>query len=122
MLHFVVPYQVNGWDCGVFVCRYAFGVLALRNIDFQFDGNKPYFSQKKKIDALLKTKITNGPQFDFDMEDIHRLRQEFTTLIDNLSEMYIKKEKIKYELKQKAKKTKLDKLGNERRNEGGEFV
>jgi hypothetical protein len=39
--------------------------------------------------------ITGSPEFDFDMEDIARIRQEIRTLIEQLSRMYVSWKKSK---------------------------
>lgn len=86
-----IPYQNNGWDCGVFVCRYAFGVMALRNVNFHIKKSKDAKHRKQETKRLLKEIITEGNEFAFDMSDIERLRREFATLIDKLSDMYKRK-------------------------------
>ena len=52
--------------------------------------------------------ISNSPEFQFDMNDIKRLREEMATLIENLSLIYNKK-------KQQKKQRKLE---SKRENEG----
>lgn len=73
-----VPYQDNSWDCGVFVCRYAFAVLQLRERDFNRED--PWF-QTNLIDSC--------EEFEFGMPDIKRLREEIMMLVENLSELYL---------------------------------
>jgi hypothetical protein len=75
---FLVPYQDNGCDCGVFVCRYAYNLYLMRKQIFSFTG----------IENQFKTLITDGPAFDFDMDDIARIREEIKVLIDALSPLY----------------------------------
>jgi len=76
----VVPYQNNSWDCGVFVCRYAFALYKLRNISFSF--------QEYRQDCF-RSLITNSEPFQFDMKDITRLRQEMKALVENLCTAYV---------------------------------
>ena len=73
-----VPYQDNCWDCGIFVCRYAYSLLLLRK--------KPF--TVADIRNKFVTAITESAEFQFDMSDIARLRQEIRVLIDNLSHEY----------------------------------
>ena len=73
-----VPYQENGYDCGVFVCRYAYGLLKMRS---------HVFSQADIVDGC-KELISANDLFKFDMKDISRFRTEFRSLIKNLSQMY----------------------------------
>eukprot|EP00980_Cylindrotheca_fusiformis_P010725 scaffold2403_cov87-Cylindrotheca_fusiformis.AAC.3 len=75
-----VPKQNNTWDCGVFVCRYAYAVFHLRNRSFTYGalGGRSPFSRL----------ITGGSEFDFDMNDIVRFRDEFRKLVENLSKVY----------------------------------
>jgi Ulp1 family protease len=70
--------QDNTVDCGVFVCRYAYNLYTMRNRTF------PRSQLKKRFKDL----ITNAPAFKFDMEDIARIRDEFTSLVNALSELY----------------------------------
>ena len=70
------------------------------------------------MEKLLKNLITDSPQFDFTMEDIVRLRREFATLIDNLSDKYKAKENEKKMKKLKEKRS----IGTDRSNKGGEYV
>lgn len=75
-----IPYQNNSWDCGVFVCRYAFALYKLRNISFSF--------QEYRQDCF-RSLITNSEPFQFDMKDITRLRQEMKALVENLCTAYV---------------------------------
>ena len=77
-----VPYQDNGCDCGVFVCRYAYNLYMMRHQKFtrmDYEERPPFTS-----------KITRSPAFQFDMSDIDRIREEIATLIDNLSKPFLK--------------------------------
>jgi hypothetical protein len=94
-----VPYQDNGCDCGVFVCRYAYNLYMMRHLQYTWDdyNESPQFS----------TLITNGPAFQFCMSDIDRIRREISTLISKLSELYLpmlqKQEEAAKEAKRRAK-------------------
>ncbi len=112
----IVPYQNNGWDCGVFVCRYAFGVLSLREKQFTYNPFRDVKENKRKLTALLETEMAESGGFNFDMDDIVRLRRDFATLIDNLSDMYKQKEKLRREEKRRAKESRL---GTKLSNTGG---
>ena len=76
-----VPYQVNGCDCGVFVCRYAYNLFLMRHLKFTWEDitQKPPF----------KTLFTKGSAFRFGMSDIARMRGEMERLIHNLSKIYL---------------------------------
>lgn len=104
MLDPLIPYQNNGWDCGVFVCRYAFGVLSLRNVEFRVDSTLHFKKREAAMKKLLENKITDSDEFDFDMNDIERLRRNFAKLIDRLSDLYKKKEEETIRKKKKLKK------------------
>lgn len=78
-----VPRQMNDFDCGVFVCRYAYGLIRIRSRMFSykeagFDGGD-----------LFKAMITTDEAFQFDMDDIDRIRGEMKILIERLSEVYL---------------------------------
>jgi len=94
-----VPYQDNGCDCGVFVCRYAYNLYMMRHQKFTYSDyqERPPFTSK----------ITRSPAFQFDMSDIDRIREEIATLIDNLSKLFIpcfdKQNKAAREAKRVAK-------------------
>ena len=58
----------------------------------------------------LRDLITSSPEFDFDMEDIARVREELKKLIQNLSSGYLEvkaKEDAERDEKRRAKKRKL---------------
>jgi len=112
----IVPYQDNGWDCGVFVCRYAFGILCLREKKFALKAYRDHTVKKKHMKALLEIEITKSDEFNFNMDDISRLRKEFADLIDKLSDMYREKEKLRIEHKRRAKESRL---GTKMSNKGG---
>jgi hypothetical protein len=91
-----VPYQDNGCDCGVFVCRYAYSLYTMRHQRFT---NADYY-EKPRFASL----ITRGPAFQFDMADIDRIRNEISTLIDNLSVLYLRGLKKQLEAARVAKR------------------
>jgi len=103
---FPVPYQNNGWDCGVFVCRYAYAMFGLRKNAFSYvDAQLPTKRRGKAFDQL----ITKSSEFCFDMRDIARIRVEMKLLIRNLSEVYLRwkdgedeKKRMKKALRKKA--------------------
>ncbi len=74
-----VPYQSNGYDCGIFVCRYAYSLYVMRHLRFSWDD----FTQRPPFNTL----ITNGPAFQFGTSDMIRIRGEMSTLIGKLSEL-----------------------------------
>jgi len=94
-----VPYQDNGCDCGVFVCRYAYNLYMMRHQKFT--------KRDYKERPPFTSKITRSPAFQFDMSDIARIREEIATLIDNLSKLFIscfdKQNKAAREAKRVAK-------------------
>ena len=51
----------------------------MRHHRFTWKGKKAYFASL----------ITNSPAFQFDMFEIARIRKEMTTLVDNLSKVYL---------------------------------
>ena len=58
----------------------------------------------------LRDLISKSPEFDFDMEDIARVREELKKLIQNLSSGYLEgkaKEDAERDEKRRAKKRKL---------------
>ena len=80
---FSVPTQKNGWDCGVFVCRYAFALYSMRDRDITFGDAK-----KDQYGIPLERAITESDAFQFDGSDIVRIRKELDFLINKLSEIY----------------------------------
>jgi len=101
---FAVPRQDNSWDCGVFVCRYGYAIyrLLLEGIEFKIKAG----TKKKDYQAQLNELISSHQAFDFNMEDIERIRVEMKQLLKNLNVLYTKwrkKEKI-------SKKKKLNEM------------
>jgi hypothetical protein len=84
--HLPVPYQDNSWDCGVFVCRYAYAVYLLRHRSFSYR-NINAFGERPKL--RFQELITDSPEFSFAMPDIARIRNEMKTLIERLSGVYL---------------------------------
>jgi hypothetical protein len=76
-----VPYQSNGCDCGVFVCRYAYNLYLMRHKRFYWVD----YTERPKFNTL----ITKGPAFQFDKCDMNRIRGEISTLINRLSKLYL---------------------------------
>lgn len=79
-----IPYQENGCDCGVFVCRYAYNLFQMRNNCFS------QFDMWDNCKELFK----ESGLFEFDMDDIARIRKEMETLIGNLSKVYLRMKKL----------------------------
>lgn len=113
-----VPRQNNGSDCGVFVCRYAFAMLQLRNLKFSyreagFDKRMHQATareEKKSLQPqLFSDIITNGKPFNFDVNDIQRIRGDFKTLIRRLHPLYqeVKDGRIKAEKEEKKARREL---------------
>ena len=87
-----VPYQDNGWDCGVFVCRYAYALYQLRHRAFSYNDagvDRCGEAKGKAFDDL----VTKATGFNFGKEDIVRLRREIRTLIERLSRLYLRRKK-----------------------------
>jgi len=110
-----VPFQTNGYDCGIFVCRYAYALYRLRHLKFLHKevfstavlGSPTRFRCKKK--NAFKSLITNGQDFKFEMEDIDQMRSDFKKFIQKLSPIYRQwkngKKRSEEEAKMSAKKT-----------------
>ncbi len=78
---FLVPQQRNGYDCGLFVCRYAYAMYQMRNETIT------YHDIYKEKSSLL-SKITNSQLFQFNQKLINEFRIQLGQLIDNLSSVY----------------------------------
>ena len=90
----LVPYQDNSWDCGVFVCRYAFALYQKRLSHITRGDTKNNFNDF----------ITMSEHFDFNMENIAKWRKEMEELLTILIKIYESK-------KEKGKKKKRKKKG-----------
>jgi len=96
-----IPYQDNGCDCGVFVCRYAYNLFQMRDNCFsQFD-----------LSDNCKDLFEYRGLFKFGMNDIARIRVEMDTLIRNLSTVYVRMKKLE-KAKKKSKSTSNEADGN----------
>ena len=100
------PRQNNGYDCVVFVCRYAFAMYMMRGIRF---------SQKEALpfgQARFGALITNNRLFAFSSVDIQRIRLELKVLITNLSVLYkqakSREDEAKRLTREKHKEMELD--------------
>jgi len=76
-----VPRQLNGYDCGLFVCQYAAALH--QNIDFIFTHDDIYSSS-----SPLLEKITQNEHFQFDQGVITDFREQLGSLIDSLSSVH----------------------------------
>lgn len=81
-----VPCQQNDFDCGVFVCRYAYGVFRIRSLKFSYKDAGMSASSGFNVD--LRKMITENEAFIFDMKDINRIRDDMKTIIQRLSAIY----------------------------------
>lgn len=79
------PGQLNGYDCGVFVCRNAYAVTLLRHRLFSY-ADFGYPEQNAKISMFEESEGKEA--FSFDHGDIDRLRENLLKLIENLSFVY----------------------------------
>lgn len=96
-----IPYQNNSWDCGVFVCKYAYSVFSMRN----------QVSFLRKDLEMFSNTLLNFPGFKFDMPEIASLRQDIRILIERLSGLYLpwKNDQDKL-LKEERRKEKQERL------------
>lgn len=69
------------FDCGVYVCKYAYAMYQLREQAFTY-------ADADRSRAPFYDFITNGDGFKFDMNDIKRLRKEIHILARRLSDIY----------------------------------
>mmetsp|Transcript_2711 Transcript_2711/g.5860 ORF Transcript_2711/g.5860 Transcript_2711/m.5860 type:complete len:1453 (-) Transcript_2711:112-4470(-) len=98
-----VPRQRNGCDCGVFVCRYAYGVYKLADLSLtraavMSDDGVPFRDLIHRDQGL----------FDFDSDTIKKMRADFMTLLGRLSGKYDEYLGSKESLKQEKKKQAID--------------
>lgn len=86
----VVPLQTNAWDCGVFLCRYAFALLRICYCKFSYEdaGVTSITGGMKNDPPNFPVCIGRCKEFEFDGEDVARMRNEMKTLIDNLTAKY----------------------------------
>jgi hypothetical protein len=83
----VVPYQDNSCDCGVFVCRYAYGMYRLRAMPFTYEAVTAAEGADTTV-ISFEGIITNNPAFEFNRKDVSRIRKEIMSLIERLSNIY----------------------------------
>lgn len=113
-IHPKAPVQDNSWDCGVFVCRYAYGVLCMRD--------EPLAAGLSFLDSRRRNKIVNewvsaSDGFQFDMRDIVRLREEIAHLIDELGKLYKKSRNEQRRRRQQQRKEEEEKKADEKKLE-----
>ena len=72
-----MPEQKNSYDCGVYVCRYAYNMYLMRNRSFK----------KADIDSKFKY-ISNSAVFKFTEQDIIRIRLELNKLVERMTIVY----------------------------------
>jgi hypothetical protein len=77
----IVPRQLNGYDCGLYVCRYTAALH--RSIDFFFTNDDLY-----SCSSPLLEKIMHNDHFQFDQAVIADFRNQLGILIENLSSVY----------------------------------
>ena len=112
---YTVPLQNNTWDCGVFVCRYAFAIYELRYRNFTYGDAGMYCNavdvSRGEASRAFHDLISDGAEFDFNMDDIARFREEFKVLIERLTNLYKKSkdaEKAVSEQEKQRKRQALD--------------
>uniref|UniRef100_A0A7S3V8R4 Ubiquitin-like protease family profile domain-containing protein n=1 Tax=Chaetoceros debilis TaxID=122233 RepID=A0A7S3V8R4_9STRA len=108
------PMQDNSWDCGVFVCRYAYGILCMRDKPFAADAS---FLEMPKRNRIVNDWVTASDGFQFDMRDIVRLRDEIAYLIDELGKLYKKLRNEQRRRRQQQRKEEEEKKADEKKLE-----
>eukprot|EP00592_Proboscia_alata_P003477 CAMPEP_0194371010 /NCGR_PEP_ID=MMETSP0174-20130528/19348_1 /TAXON_ID=216777 /ORGANISM="Proboscia alata, Strain PI-D3" /LENGTH=1104 /DNA_ID=CAMNT_0039148789 /DNA_START=158 /DNA_END=3472 /DNA_ORIENTATION=- len=105
-----IPYQSNGWDCGVFICRYAYGLYQRRD---------RLITCKDLENGHFKEAITDSPEFDFSSDDIKRIRREMLALIGGLSDIYII---LKTNEAMEKRRRKEKRIANEGKQNGDKLI
>lgn len=94
----------------------------MRSIEFKFTpSSENYYDIRRKLQREWSKLIDNSEAFNFDVADIRRLRNEFATLIDKLSDKY-KEKKLDRKVRKKMMEDQEKNIGTETSNKGGEFV
>ena len=81
MLFLTVPAQENGFDCGLFVCRYASAMYYLQDIEITF-------ADVIKEQPPLMNKLSLSPYFRFYQSTVTKFREELLLLLKELSRLY----------------------------------
>jgi len=81
-----LPKQPNGYDCGIYVCRYTYGLLRLRGSSFSYRdaGVRGSDDQMHHLGPLFGRFLQESGQFDFNQGDVERMRAEMKVLVTNL--------------------------------------
>ena len=108
------PVQDNSWDCGVFVCRYAYGILCMRDKPLSADSS---FLDRKERNRIVNDWVAASDGFQFDMRDIARLREEIADLIDGLGKLYKKLRNEQRRRRQQQRKEEEEKKADEKKLE-----
>ena len=93
--YLLVPYQSNSWDCGVFVCRYAYALYS-RYLNGWRIKEGDIFKKRSQV-SLHDHVLTESAEFAFGMSEIGILRDEMKVLVRNLSEVFKSSRKEKSE-------------------------
>jgi hypothetical protein len=114
---FIVPSQLNGYDCGLFVCRYAAGLHKIRDEIFTF-------ADIYETQSPLLQKVTLNPNFQFNQAVVNEFRLQLGTLLDNLSSVYLNgkvpKRRNRKSASKKPRTTKVQLKKKGQRNEEAE--
>ena len=76
-----MPSQLNGYDCGLFVCLYAAGLHKIRE-------QLMTYSDVYSYQSPLLEKITLNSNFQFNQGVVNDFRHQLGALLDNLSSVY----------------------------------
>lgn len=86
-----VPKQRNAYDCGVFLCRYTYGLLCLKeecSFSYEEAGVKSGWTSRGEVAHMFRRCFSMGGTFDFDETDIERMRKECKQLVKKLARVY----------------------------------
>ena len=87
----VVGQQNNGYDCGVFTCRYAYGLLRVNEDAYNYKNagvSEIKDEMVEQIKPLFSRYLGGSGEFDFDQTKMDGIRANYAALITRLNGRY----------------------------------